>query len=321
MSAEYAGYAGRAGYAAFGLAHATRAGGVLTGPSCRTRRDFVDFAVDGRPLLLRLADLEEFPPTASGLLPAAVPPPPTGGRHVLYACPDCAGRPECGAVTATVERDAEGAVVWRDFAWRDGTSVATARIGPFRFHPAAYAAEPPPPPPPSRVLLLGRRPASLSRLAAALRAAGIGVDVGRDVTGTAPEELREYGVVLPDASVELPSVRREFAEAGVSPAFVGDSASPLPVLVARIEQALARGVPDPRVTALSLEAGTARLELSTACRVRVTSYRRDRLGRVRVGELFEGRLGAGTHGVGAGSVGRGWVVVVRTFGGVVVAEG
>ncbi|GAA2926987.1 hypothetical protein GCM10020221_23650 [Streptomyces thioluteus] len=67
-------------YATFGLAPATRAGGVLTGPVCRTRRDFVDFAVDGVPLLLRLVDLAAFPPRASDLAPAPSAAPPATAR-------------------------------------------------------------------------------------------------------------------------------------------------------------------------------------------------------------------------------------------------
>lgn len=89
----------------------------------------MDFVVDGRPLLFRLADLDAVSPLASDVPPAAFTehlrgllgesePPLPGGRFVIYGCPECADL-ACGAVTAVVERDGED-FVWRDFAWQTG---------------------------------------------------------------------------------------------------------------------------------------------------------------------------------------------------------
>ncbi|KOG89470.1 oxidoreductase, partial [Streptomyces varsoviensis] len=57
-------------YVTFGLAPATRTGGVLAGGAYRLHRDFLDFIVDGRPLLLRLADVDAVSPLASDLGPS-----------------------------------------------------------------------------------------------------------------------------------------------------------------------------------------------------------------------------------------------------------
>ncbi|WP_223768065.1 oxidoreductase [Streptomyces huiliensis] len=327
-------------YATLGLAHTTRAGGVLGGRACQVRREYTDFAVDGRPLLLRLAELDGFPPPAADLVPAALVPgprrrplpdggdPAEDGRAVLYACPDCTG-PECGEVSAVVERDGAAAVVWRDLVWRGGDTGFPAGVGPFRFRAEEYravaerlrTADTPPAPAPRRVLLVGPRTASFARLAAALRTAGIGADVTRDATGTAPEELRGYGAVLFDPAVRGPeraACRAAFTAAGADAALVDRPAPLLPVLVAQLEQ-LVHPPAGPRLAALRADGRVVRVEVATACRVRLTGYRRDRLRRLRTAELFAGRLERGVH-VLDGFGGPGAYVVARTFEGVVVAD-
>ncbi|MGK5637050.1 oxidoreductase [Streptomyces sp. URMC 126] len=282
-------------YATLGLAHTTRAGGVPGGGVCQVRREYTDFTVDGGPLLLRLADLDGFPPAASDLVPAALAPaarrrplpgadgPAGSGRYPLYVCPDCPGR-ACGEVTAVVERDAQGDVI--------------------------------------RVLLVGPRVASFARLAAALRTTGIGADLTRDATGTAPEELCGYGAVLFDPAVRAPeraACRAAFTAAGAGAALVDRPAPLLPVLVAQLEQLVHRPAAGRRLTGLRADGGGVRVEVGTACRVRVTGYRRDRLRRLRTAELYAGRLDRGTHLLD-GFGGPGAYVVARTFEDVVVAD-
>ncbi|MFE5946899.1 hypothetical protein [Streptomyces sp. NPDC056480] len=132
-------------------------GGALPGASARPRPEDVDLVVDGRALLHRLDEAEgvdtvsplagDLPPAlraehVRGLLdPDAAETSLTGGRRVIYSCPDCEDL-GCGAVTAVVEHDGED-VVWRDFAWQTGPTAAPARegypgVGPYRFHRAAY---------------------------------------------------------------------------------------------------------------------------------------------------------------------------------------
>lgn len=139
-------------YATFGLAPATRAGGVLAGGDSRVHRDAVDFVVGGSPLLSRLSGLDAVSPLASDVPPAILTAqvrgllleaeaPLDGGRHVIYGCPECRSI-ECGAVTAVVERDGDD-YVWRDFAWQTGERADLERngyhgVGPFRFHGPEY---------------------------------------------------------------------------------------------------------------------------------------------------------------------------------------
>lgn len=202
-------------YATFGLAPAMRAGGVLTNGDYQVHRDFVDFVVDGRPLLFQLSDLDAVSPLASDVPPAIftaqvrgllleADAPLDGGRHVIYGCPECEGI-ECGAVTALIEREGDD-YVWRDFAWQTGEQADLERngyhgIGPFRFHGAEYRSAlnsllDGDPGPRRRVLLIGARVALLAKLAAALRVIGIGADIARDATGVPADELRAYGAVV-----------------------------------------------------------------------------------------------------------------------------
>jgi hypothetical protein len=139
-------------YTTFGLAPAMRAGGALTDSDRQASRGFVDFVVDGRPLLLRLSGLDTVSPLASDVPPAIfaaqvrgllleAAAPLDGGRYVIYGCPECESI-ECGAVTAIVERDGDD-YVWRDFAWQTRERADLERngyhgTGPFRFRGPEY---------------------------------------------------------------------------------------------------------------------------------------------------------------------------------------
>lgn len=327
-------------YATFGVAQATRAGGVLAGRGYQMHRDFLDFIVDGRPLLLRLADLDGVSPLASDLGPSIFTshvrgllletgPPLPGGRYVLYACPECEGL-ECGVVSAVIRREGTD-VIWRDFAWQTAETVDPVRdgyagIGPFRFRAEQYRAvlerlctEEALAGSARRVLLVGRRVALFARLAAALRTMGIGAEITRDAVGVDAAELRTYGAVAFDGAVgedERAAVRAAFATANADAVFVDTLAPLVPLLVAQLEQALTRTPPEQRrVVALSATGSRARVEVAIACRVRLTGYRQDVLRRTRVYELFEGRLAAGVHRLPVS----GAFVVARTFGDVLVA--
>lgn len=60
-------------YATFGLAPAMRAGGVLANGDYQAHRDFVDFIVDGRPLLYQLSDLDAVSPSPPTYRPRSLP--------------------------------------------------------------------------------------------------------------------------------------------------------------------------------------------------------------------------------------------------------
>ncbi|MFI0959890.1 oxidoreductase [Streptomyces sp. NPDC021080] len=304
-------------YAAFGLAPAMRAGGALAGGDDHAHREFVDFIVDGHPLLSRLCDLGAVSPLASDVPPAIFTAqargllleagaPLHGGRYVIYGCPECESV-ECGAVTALVERDGDD-YVWRDFAWQTGERADLERngyhgVGPFRFHGPEYrdalnallggAAGS------RRVLLIGARGAPLAKPAAALRAIGIGADIARDTVGVTVDELRAYGAVLFGRAVpeaERAAVRESFRGAGVDVAQVEGLAPIVPLLVAQIEHALDRSpVEQRRLTRLVAADREAGVEVTSTCRVRLTVYRRDRLARTRAHDVFDGVLHTGHH--------------------------
>ncbi|WP_247614031.1 oxidoreductase [Streptomyces tagetis] len=305
-------------YATFGLAPATRAGGVLAGGDHQAHRDFTDFLVDGDPLLHRLADLDAVSPLAADVPPAIfteqvrallleTPAPLPGGRYVLYGCPECEDL-ACGAVTAVILREGDD-VIWRDFAWQTSPHADLDRdgyhgIGPYRFSGAEYrtaltalldgAGRPR-----RRVLLIGPRVALVARLAAALRTTGIGADTAPDTDAVPAGELRAYGAVafaptVPEA--ERAAVRAAFARAGAETAFVEDLPPVVPLLVARVEHALRRGPAERhRLVRLSATGTTAEIEVASPCRVRLTAYRLDRLRRTRVSEVFDGLLTTGAH--------------------------
>ncbi|MEU6770012.1 oxidoreductase [Streptomyces sp. NPDC046759] len=342
-----------AAYATFGLTPATRAGGVLADGGYQVHRDFVDFVVDGRPLLFRLSDLDAVSPLASDVPPAIftaqvrallleAEPPLPDGRFVIYGCPECADL-ACGAVTAVIERDGED-YVWRDFAWQTGEHADLELngyhgIGPFRFEGAEYRAAlgaltEGTSTPRRRVLLIGARVAVLAKLAAALRTIGIGADITQDARAVPAEELRSYGAVAFGRAVgaaDRAAVLQAFERAGVDVARVDGLAPIVPLLVAQVEQALDRN-PLTRRRLAGLTAtceasrgfprGAAEVEVASACRVRITAYRLDRLYRTHTREVFDGVLEAGRHRIPLDpqAVKGEAYVVARTTGGVLATQ-
>ncbi|MER6072806.1 oxidoreductase [Streptomyces sp. NPDC001817] len=309
-----------AAYATFDLAPAIRAGGVLADGGYQVHRDFVDFVVDGRPLLFRLSDLDAVSPLASDVPPAIftaqvrallleAEPPLPDGRFVIYGCPECADL-GCGAVTAVIERDGED-YIWRDFAWQTDEHADLQLngyhgIGPFRFRGAEYRAAlgalmERSAAPRRRVLLIGARVAVLAKLAAALRAIGIGADITQDARAVPAEELRGYGAVAFGRAVgeeERAAVVEALERAGVDIARVDGLAPIVPLLVAQIEQALDRSpLPQRRLVGLTAAGSSAAVEVTSACRVRITAYRLDRLHRTHTREVFDGVLEPGRHRV------------------------
>jgi hypothetical protein len=332
-------------YATFGLAPAMRAGEVLADGGYQVHRDFVDFIVDGRPLLHQLSDLDAVSPLASDVPPAIftaqvrsllleTEAPLPGGRYIVYGCPECEDL-ACGAVTAVIQRDGED-FIWRDFAWQTDEHADLALngyhgIGPFRFRGTEYrqalaslldgAA---PAAPRRRVLLIGARVALLAKLAAALRTIGIGADITRDAHDVLAEELRAYGAVAFGRAIaeeERAAVRRAFANAGVEVAYVDGLAPIVPLLVAQIEHALDPSpVAQRRLTGLVTADGEAGVEVTSSCRVRLTAYRLDRLYRTHTHELFDGILEPGRHRIAldARAVKGESFLVARTSGSVLV---
>ncbi|KPI19911.1 hypothetical protein OK074_7713 [Actinobacteria bacterium OK074] len=305
-------------YATFGLAPAMRAGAVLADGDHQLHRDFVDFVVDGTPLLYRLADLDAVSPLAADVPPAIftaqirgllleTEAPLPEGRYLVYGCPECADL-ACGAVTVVIEKDGDD-FRWRDFAWQTGERVDLERdgypgLGPFRFRGDAYrealgtllerGAGPR-----RRVLLIGARAAVLGKLAAALRTIGIGADIAHDVSDVAADELHGYDAVAFGRGVderERAAVRASFARAGADPAYVEGLAPITPLLVAQIQHALERRPAGPRrLTGLTATGTEALVEVAVTCRVRVTGYRLDRLSRTHTHEAFDGVLEPGRH--------------------------
>ncbi|MFJ5779124.1 oxidoreductase [Streptomyces sp. NPDC093094] len=336
-----------AAYATFGLAPAIRTGGVLPDGAYQLHRDFVDFVVDGRPLLFRLDDVDAVSPLASDIPPAIftaqvralllepdAPAPLPGDRYVIYGCPDCEDL-ACGAVTAVIEQDGDD-FVWRDFAWQTAPHVDLDRdgyhgIGPFRFAGREYrsalnaltdggsdAAVR------RRVLLIGARVAVLARLAAALRTIGIGADITRDAEDVPAEELAAYGAVAFGRAVgerERAAVRLAFERAGADVVHVDGPAPIVPLLVAQIEHALDRSPVDRRrLTRLVASGGEAAVEVASRCRVRVTAYRLDRLHRTHTHEVLDAVLDPGRHRIAldARAVKGEAYLVARTTGSVLV---
>jgi hypothetical protein len=330
-------------YATFGLAPAVRAGGLLAGGAYQAHRDFLDFVIDGRPLLLRLHDLDAVSPLASDVPPAIfaaqirgllleTEAPLSGGRYVVYNCPECESL-ECGAVTAVIEAD-DGDIVWRDFAWQTTATADLERdgyhgLGPFRFRAAEYRTqlERLRAPERRRVLLIGARVAVLARLAAALRRIGIGAEIAADTAFVPPEELRTYGAVVFGRTVgerERAAVREAFSAAGGDVRFVDGLAPVVPLLVAQIEHALDRSpLEQRRLTGLLAAEGEASVEVTAVCRVRLTAYRIDRLHRVHAREVFDAELEPGSHRIpldARATKGESFLVA-RTTGSVLTAVG
>ncbi|MFH8496190.1 oxidoreductase [Streptomyces coeruleorubidus] len=306
-------------YTTFGLAPAMRAGGVLTDGGYQVHRDFVDFIVDGSPLLFRLSDLDAVSPLASDVPPSIFtaqvrslllesPAPLPGGRYVVYGCPECEDL-ACGAVTAVIRRDGED-FIWRDFAWQTDEHADLELngyhgIGPFRFRGSEYRAalsallNGSAPDTRRRVLLIGARVAVLAKLAAALRTIGVGADIAHDTDHVPADELRCYGAVAFGRGTderERAAVRRAFERAEVPVAYVDGLAPIVPLLVAQIEHALDRSpLERRRLTGLTATGGEADVEVTSACRLTLTAYRLDRLSRTHTHEIFDGVLEPGRH--------------------------
>ncbi|GLV79511.1 oxidoreductase [Streptomyces hygroscopicus] len=318
-------------YVTFGLVPAMRAGGVLADGAYQAHRDFLDFAVDGSPLLVRLADLDAVSPLALDLGPSdfaeqvrtllpEAETPLEGSRRVIYGCPECAGLAgggyACGAVTAVIERDGPD-VVWRDFGRQTGRTPDAERdgyhdIGPYRFRGEEYraalerllpadGAPAPELPAGPRALLIGPRAALLARLAAALRRIGISAEITLDAVHAHADELRKYGVVVFGRTIgpdERDAVLGALAAARSEAVCVTVLAPIVPLLVAQVEQALDR-TPDHRRRLLRLTAvaggAEAEVEVASACRVRLAAHRLDRLSRPRTRALFDAVLAPGTH--------------------------
>ncbi|MFD7886424.1 oxidoreductase [Streptomyces bauhiniae] len=327
-------------YATFGLEPATRVGAVLADGGHQVHRDFVDFVVDGSPLLFRLADLDAVSPLASDLPPAVLDaqvrallledePPLPGGRFVLYGCPECADL-GCGAVTVVIERDGDD-YRWRDFAWQTGEHVDLDRdgyhgTGPFHFHGPAYraaltalldgtAAAPSP-----RVLLIGPRVGLLAKLAAALRGIGIGADITPDAGDVPAEELKQYGAASTVSQTRRAALREAFARSGT--VLVDAPAPVVPVLVAQLQQALDRApAARRRLTALTATPYAAEIDVSMPGRVQLLAYRVDRLRRTHVRTVLDAVLGPGHHRLPLDprTVRGEAYLVARTSGGVLVA--
>ncbi|MFG2126707.1 oxidoreductase [Streptomyces sp. NPDC048751] len=307
-------------YATFGLAPAMRAGGVLADGGVQVHRDFLDFIVDGRPLLFRLSDLDAVSPLASDVPPAIftaqvrallleADPPLPGGRYVVYGCPECEDL-GCGAVTTLIERHGDD-YVWRDFAWQTDEHAdldlnGYHGLGPFHFRGDEYRAalgslldDTAPTTDRRRVLLIGARVAVLAKLAAALRTIGIGADIAHDANDVPADELRAYGAVAFGRAIgeeERAAVRHSFARAGVDVAYVDGLAPIVPLLVAQIENALDRRPPEQRrLLDLVATDGAAAIEVTSPCRVRITTYRLDRLFRAHTHDVFDAVLEPGHH--------------------------
>ncbi|MFI0235657.1 oxidoreductase [Streptomyces sp. NPDC016845] len=334
-------------YATFGLAPAMRAGGVFADGEVRAHRDFVDFIVDGRPLLFRLCDLDAVSPLAADIPPAIftdhvksllmeADAPLAHGRYVIYGCPECEGGLECGAVTAVIERAGED-YIWRDFAWQTADTPdlelnGYQGIGPFRFEGAGYRSalgqllNGGAGPVRRRVLLIGARVAVLAKLAAALRGIGIGAEITQDASGVTPEELHTYGAVAFGRAVEEErrrAVRHQFERVGAHPAYVDGLAPVVPLLVAQIEAALDHGPKEQRrLVRLVAADGAAEIETTSPCRVRLTAYRLDRLHRTRTHELLDEVLAPGTYRIPLDrrAAGGESFLVARTTGSVLVTR-
>ena len=126
---------------------------TLEGGGAATRRDYLDFVVDGRSLRDSLPPSGTISPLGWGFIePMHIgqllmrePPESPTGRVPLYVCDAC-GDLGCGAVTARIKETTD-AIVWSDFAWEvdyeaelgeDGIGRRYEGIGPFEFRKAAY---------------------------------------------------------------------------------------------------------------------------------------------------------------------------------------
>ena len=132
-----------------------RPGEIFPGGSYKTRREFLDFVVDGRSLFDELvktkgtdfvsalwldpASAEVSIRHAENLMLLHSPDSPSG-RRSIYICPEC-GDLGCGAVTARIEHSAN-TCRWSGFIHEnnyDDCPLAEYRqVGPFLFEAADY---------------------------------------------------------------------------------------------------------------------------------------------------------------------------------------
>ena len=333
-------------YATFGLAPAMRAGGVLANGDYQVHRDFVDFIVDGRPLLFQLSDLDAVSPLASDVPPAIftaqvrsllleADAPLAGGRYVIYGCPECADL-ACGAVTAVIERDGDGLRLARlrlaDGRARrpgaerlpraSGRSASTAPSTAARCGPCCAAAAEPAAR--RRVLLIGARVAVLAKLAAALRTIGIGADI----TARRHRRPRRRTARLRRRRLrpgrQRGGTRRRTA--GLRPRGRRGRVRrrPRPDHPAPRRPDRTRPGPQPARTAPPDPAGRRRRRGGRRGHLhlpgRLTAYRLDRLYRTHTHEVFDGILEAGRHRIAldAKAVKGESFIVARTSGSVLV---
>jgi len=121
----------------------------------RTEKAFLDFVIDGRPLLDHLGSsdsdfigrlgwgpVQEHRQGIEHLL-LKLPPDAPSGRVQLLICPEC-GDLGCGAFTGRIEKS-DDCFVWRDFAFENDHEKVPVEtfpdVGPFHFEKRAYFAE------------------------------------------------------------------------------------------------------------------------------------------------------------------------------------
>jgi hypothetical protein len=150
-----------------------------------------------------------------------------------------------------------------------------------------------------RVLLIGKRAAVLTKLAAALRERDIDADQVQDVSGDGVSAFDGYRAVAFGRAVREPDrarLRAAFTAADPDVVFVDGYAPIIPLLVAQFEQALDRRPADQRAVAAAVVNGPqVTVELRAACRLRVVSYRLDRIYRTHERVLCDAEVDAGTH--------------------------
>ncbi|AIJ26611.1 hypothetical protein [Amycolatopsis methanolica] len=134
----------------FGLIPSVRGGAVLVPAATRTRREFLDFVIDGRPVSSLFDGQDVVSALATDLPPRALsrevdrlllrgPSSLPDGRQVLYCCPEC-GDLACGAITAMITRH-DDLIIWRDFRRQDSQDrelESYPDAGPFRFSADQY---------------------------------------------------------------------------------------------------------------------------------------------------------------------------------------
>jgi hypothetical protein len=129
------------------LVRRTRSGG-----SGRTRREYLDFVVDGQSLhdLLDPGDLigclgwqsEKSDDILKERLLLKQPSEIGGNRYLIYVCPEC-GDIGCGAITVQIQKSRQG-VVWSSFIFQNNFTEAMSvnesysHVGPYVFDKHQY---------------------------------------------------------------------------------------------------------------------------------------------------------------------------------------